>query len=85
MRFEASGWHVIEVLNSNDVEEISPAPAIADRTNGMPAVIIAETTKGKSAELIENKASWHHKLPGQEEYEIIAAGIAAYKEALING
>ena len=84
-RFEASGWQVLDVVDGNDIEQLSFALDIAERTKGRPTVIIAETTKGKGSPLIENKASWHHKLPTQEEYEIIAADIAAYKEAVING
>ena len=85
LRFEASGWNVINVMNGNDIQQISDALDIAERTKGKPTVIIAETLKGKASPLIENKAGWHHKLPTQEEYEKISADIAAYKEALING
>ena len=85
LRFEASGWNVINVMNGNDIQQISDALDVAERTKGKPTVIIAETLKGKASPLIENKASWHHKLPTQEEYERISADIAAYKEALING
>ena len=85
LRFEASGWNVINVMNGNDIQQISDALDIAERTKGKPTVIIAETLKGKASPLIENKAGWHHKLPTQEEYERISADIAAYKEALING
>lgn len=85
LRFEASGWNVINVMNGNDIQQISDALDVAERTKGRPTVIIAETLKGKASPLIENKAGWHHKLPTQEEYERICADIAAYKEALING
>ncbi len=85
LRFEASGWNVINVMNGNDIQQISDALDVAERTKGKPTVIIAETLKGKASPLIENKAGWHHKLPTQEEYERICADIAAYKEALING
>ena len=84
-RFAASGWNVITVMNGNDIQQISDALDIAERTKGKPSVIIAETLKGKGSPLMENKAGWHHKLPNQEEYEQIAADIAAYKEAILNG
>ena len=85
MRFEASGWNVINVINGNDIKQISDSLDVAERTKGCPTVIIAETLKGKASPLIENKANWHHKLPSQEEYEQIISDIAAYKEALRNG
>ena len=84
-RFAASGWNVITVTNGNDIQQISDALDIAERTKGKPSVIIAETLKGKGSALMENKAGWHHKLPNQEEYKQIAADIAAYKEAVLNG
>ena len=84
-RFAASGWNVITVMNGNDIQQISDALDIAERTKGKPSVIIAETLKGKGSPLMENKAGWHHKLPNQEEYKQIAADIAAYKEAILNG
>ena len=84
-RFLASGWNVIKISNGNDIAQISSALDEAEKTKGRPTVIIAETTKGKGSALIENKASWHHKLPTQEEYKIISADIAAYKEAVLNG
>ncbi len=67
LRFEASGWNVINVMNGNDIQQISDALDIAERTKGCPTVIIAETLKGKGSSLMENKAGWHHKLPNQEE------------------
>ena len=84
-RFAASGWNVITVMNGNDIQQVSDALDIAERTKGKPSVIIAETLKGKGSPLMENKAGWHHKLPNQEEYKQIAADIAAYKEAILNG
>ena len=84
-RFAASGWNVLKISNGNDIAQISSALDEAEKTKIHPTVIIAETTKGKGSALIENKASWHHKLPTQEEYEKIAADIAAYKEAVLNG
>ena len=84
-RFAASGWNVLKISNGNDIAQVSAALEEAEKTKGRPTVIIAETTKGKGSALIENKASWHHKLPTQDEYKIISADIAAYKEAVLNG
>ena len=38
---------------------------------GKPTVLIANTVKGKGSSIMENKANWHHKVPTQEEYDII--------------
>ena len=84
-RFSAAGWHVIDARDGNDVAQLDAAFDEAERTKGRPSAVIATTVKGKGSPLIENKASWHHKLPSQEEYQQIAADFAARKEALLNG
>ncbi|MCR4818787.1 MAG: transketolase [Fretibacterium sp.] len=83
-RFEATAWHVINVKDGNNVEQLNAALDEAERTKDRPTVIIAETVKGKGASLIEDKAAWHHKLPSPEEYQQIAADLAIRKEALAN-
>ena len=81
-RFAAFGWHVIDVTDGNDPEQLDAAFVEAERTKGRPTVIIANTVKGKGAVLMENKASWHHHLPTREEYALISRELAERKEAL---
>ncbi|MBO4367437.1 MAG: transketolase [Clostridia bacterium] len=83
-RFASYGWHVTEVPDGNDIDQINIALDEAGRTHGCPSVIIAHTVKGKGSALMENKASWHHHLPNAEEYDIIRRDLAARKEALIH-
>ncbi len=80
-RWSAFGWHVIEV-KGNCMEELDAAFTEAANTKGMPTVIIANTTKGFGASVMENKANWHHKVPTAEEYEAIVAELNARKEAI---
>ena len=47
-----------------------------------PTLVIAHTVKGCGSAVMENKASWHHKVPTPEEYVQIAADLAAGKERL---
>lgn len=48
---------------------------------GKPTAIIAETTKGfGGGALMENQVAWHHKVPGQEEYELIKKELQRRKE-----
>ena len=81
-RFAAFGWHVIEIADGNDVDQLNTAFDEAEATAGKPTVIIANTVKGKGSALMENKASWHHHLPNAEEYARISADLKARKEAL---
>ena len=47
-------------------------------------VISANTVKGKGSPVMENKASWHHHLPNEEEYKEIMKDLEDRKEALEN-
>ena len=82
-RFNAFGWHVIDVQNGNDIGQLNAAFDEAENTASRPTVIIANTIKGFGAAIMENKAGWHHHLPNAEEYEIISKELAERKEALI--
>ncbi len=81
-RFAAFGWHVIDVSDGNDVDQLKAAFDGAEETRGRPTVVIANTVKGKGSPLMENKASWHHHLPTAEEYEQIRRDFLERKEAL---
>ena len=82
-RFAAFDWHVIDVQDGNDVDQLNAAFDEAENTKGMPTVIIANTVKGKGSVLMENKASWHHHLPNAEEYAAISKELKERKEALL--
>lgn len=81
-RFSSFDWHVINVADGNDIDQLNAAFDEAEKIKGCPTMIIADTVKGKGAALMENKASWHHHLPNQEEYEQISKELKARREAL---
>ena len=83
-RFAAFGWHVINVQDGNDIDQLNAAFDEAEHVKGRPSVVIANTVKGKGAAIMENKAGWHHHLPNAEEYEIISKELKEKKEALIH-
>ncbi len=83
-QFAAFDWHVISVQDGNDVTQLQHAFDEAEQTKGMPSLIIAHTVKGKGASIMENKASWHHHLPTQEEYLEISRELKERKEALMH-
>ena len=82
-RWAAFGWNVLSIPG-NDVQAIDAALSLAAETKGKPTVIILNTVKGYGSPVMEDKASWHHHLPNDEEYAQIIADFAAHKEA-ING
>lgn len=83
-RISAFGWHVIEVTDGNDLDQLNAAFEEAKTVKGQPTAVIANTIKGFGSSVMENKANWHHKVPTQEEYDQIIADFAKRKEALLH-
>ena len=77
-RWAAFGWNVLSVPG-NDLAALDAAFTLAAETAGKPTVIIANTVKGYGSPVMENKASWHHHLPTEEEYAQIVADFTARK------
>ncbi|MEE9171397.1 MAG: transketolase [candidate division NC10 bacterium] len=67
-KWEAFGWHVIEV-NGHDISRVLEALEKAEAVKGKPTVIIADTIKGKGVSFMENNPDWHGKAPNREEGE----------------
>lgn len=82
-RFRSFGWHVIDVADGNDIDQLDAAFEEAKTVKGKPTVLIANTVKGKGSSIMENKANWHHKVPTAEEYQTIMQDLKAAKEALL--
>lgn len=83
-RIRAFGWHVIDVRDGNDLDQLNAAFEEAKTVRGKPTAVIANTVKGKGSAVMENKAGWHHKVPTQEEYGQIMADFAKRKEELLH-
>ena len=81
-KFEAFNFHVINVADGNDMDQLKAAFDEARATKGMPTAIIMKTTKGKGVSYMENNAGWHGKAPNDEEYAIAMAELEKAGEAL---
>ena len=66
-KWQAFGWHVIDV-DGHSMEEILDALNEAEGVKGKPAVIIANTTKGKGVSFFEDKVEYHGVAPSEDEY-----------------
>ncbi len=64
-KFEAFGWDV-SMVDGHDAEALLAALSAAP--TGKPRAIIANTTKGKGVSFMENKASWHHGVPNDDQF-----------------
>ena len=82
-RWSSFGWHVISV-NGNDIDALNAAYDEAKATKGKPTLVLANTTKGYGSSVMENKASWHHHVPSEEEYAQIMKDLDARKEAALH-
>lgn len=83
-RFTSFGWHVIDVADGNDIDQLHSAFEEAKTVKGKPTILIANTVKGKGSPVMENKAQWHHKVPTKEEYEQIMSDLKRAQEGLEN-
>ena len=63
-------FHVVEVADGNDFDQLRAAFKEARETKGQPTAIIMKTVKGKGISFMENQVGWHGKAPNDEEYAI---------------
>lgn len=62
-KWEAFGWHVIEV-NGHDFEQLRSA--FRENPNDKPKIIIAKTIKGKGVSFMEDQLIWHYYIVTDE-------------------
>ena len=67
-KFEAFNFHVINVKDGNDFEQLRAAFKEAKETKGAPTAIVMKTVKGKGVSFMENQVGWHGKAPNDEQY-----------------
>jgi transketolase len=81
-KFEAFNFHVINVADGNDMDQLRAAFAEAKTVKGQPTAIIMKTVKGKGVSYMENQASWHGVAPNDEQYAVAMADLEKVGEAL---
>jgi transketolase len=67
-KFEAFGWHVVEV-DGHNTAQLLDAYQKARNIKDQPTVIIAHTVKGKGVSFMENNVDFHGKAPNAEQLE----------------
>jgi transketolase len=80
-RWEAFGWHVLEV-DGHNVAEIIDALLLAGETEHQPTIIILNTVKGKGVSFMENNIDFHGVAPNEMEYKIAMKELADQQHAL---
>ncbi len=66
LQWESFGWHAIET-DGHDLEKLMTALDEAQDTKRRPAIIIADTIKGKGVSFIEHNNKFHGTTPKPEE------------------
>ena len=67
-KWRGFGWHVLEIADGHDVQQVVTALQKAKTVRGQPQVIIAPTHKGKGVSFMEeNPGGWHGKGPSDEQ------------------
>jgi transketolase len=66
-KFASFGFEVIQA-DGHDVEALCGAIDKAKSVKGKPAIIIADTVKGRGVSFMEGKSQWHGKTPDDGEF-----------------
>ena len=66
-KWESFGFFV-QSIDGHSVEAISDAIDRAKAEKGRPAMILANTVKGKGISFMEGKSEWHGKTPNAEQF-----------------
>lgn len=74
-KWEAFGWNVIEI-DGHNMEEVIDALDAADKVEGKPTIIVANTVKGKGISFAENTAAFHNGTLTEETYKQALAELA---------
>jgi transketolase len=67
-KYEAFGWHVLEI-DGHNIQEIINSIKHAQSIYEEPVMIICHTIPGKGVDFMEWKPEWHGKTPNKEEAE----------------
>jgi len=81
-KFEAFNFHVINVADGNDMDQLRAAFKEARETKGQPCVIIMKTVKGKGVSFMEGQVGWHGKAPNDEQYAVAMNDLKKVEDAL---
>jgi len=65
-KWEAFGWHVIEI-DGNNIDAVIDACAMARAIQEKPVMIIAHTIPGKGVDFMENDFHWHGSPPNHDQ------------------
>ncbi len=71
-KFEAFGWHVMDIEKGNDLKSIvSGMKKAKEKTgNGKPVCVLLHTVMGNGVDFMMHTHDWHGKAPNDQQLEI---------------
>lgn len=85
-RIETFGWHVLEIKNGHNLEEIKKIFTKANTLNTIhtqkPIMILARTVKGKGVPFLEDKPGWHGKAVPKDRLTEAQKAIGPYNKEI---
>lgn len=69
LKWEAFGWHAINVMDGHNFDYLEKAFEEARATKDRPTVIIANTIKGKGISFMEGVTAWHGGSCNDDNYK----------------
>ncbi len=81
-KFKAFNFHVINVDDGNDMDQLKKAFDEAKTVKDKPTCLVCKTLKGKGVSFMENQVGWHGKAPNDEEYAVAMEDLKKIEEAL---
>lgn len=80
-KFEAFGWHVLNLEQGNDIDDVVASLTLAKTLTGKgkPIVILMKTAMGKGVDFMEGSHEWHGISPNDEQ---LARALAQLPETL---
>lgn len=81
-KFKSFGFNVRSV-NGNHIPDLLQTLKQLPFEAGKPSLILALTVKGKGVSFMENNASWHHRVPNDQEFNQAIAELEQIEHQLM--
>ena len=75
-KWKSFGW-AVKVIDGHDMNEIVESIDWLDSITDKPAVVVANTIKGKGVSFMENNPGFHGAAPNDEQLSIALSELAA--------
>lgn len=75
-KWAAFGWEVQEIDGHSYTDLVAAFNHLSFSREGKPKVIIANTLKGKGVPMLEGHGTWHHRIPNEQELQVIMEALS---------